>query len=162
ALEERVEAHTAPAHVELRPLGDAADIDRPVARSERLERRPVPADGLADETLDRERPAIERDARRGTRGENGKVARQVLARRDAAGRTCFRRRPAADEAACHEPLCHLAATLSVIAPRRPRLRSHRAPCPSAWIRRSRGGGGRAARAASRRAPSSPSGGSRPA
>ena len=81
-LEERVDADAAPAHVELRPFRHAADVDRPLASRECQEGVPRPADRLADQALDGERPAVERRPRGRPRGQHGKVPREVLAGRD--------------------------------------------------------------------------------
>ena len=73
-LEQGVDADAAPAHVELGPLRHAADVDRPVAAREGLELVPVQRDRLADEALDRERPAVERRARRRPGRQDREVA----------------------------------------------------------------------------------------
>ena len=97
-LEQRVDADAAPVHVELRPLRHAADVDRPLAAREREERLPRPADRLADEALDGERPAVQRRPRRRPGREHGEVRRQVLTGRGprcgvGLPRPCWPRRP---------------------------------------------------------------------
>ena len=81
-LEQGIDADAAPAHVELRPLRHAADVDRPLPARERQERLPGPADRLADEALDRERPAVERRAWCRSGRQHREVRRQVLTGRD--------------------------------------------------------------------------------
>ena len=78
ALEEGIHAHAAPAHVELGPLGHAADIHRPVASGERLELLPAPRDRLFEQPLDGERPLVERGSRGQAGGEDREVAGDVL------------------------------------------------------------------------------------
>src|SRR4029078_5574563 len=79
-LEQGVDAHAAPAHVELRPLRDAADVDGPLAGRQGVELVPRPRHRLADQALDVEGPLIEWRSRGRPGREDGEVGRQVLAR----------------------------------------------------------------------------------
>src|SRR6185503_2093538 len=106
-LEEGVEAHSAPLHVELRPLRDTADIDDPFAVRQCHELGPRPDYRVADEAFDRERPAIERGTGRRPRRQDREVSRLVLPGRDPIpSSTGTLLRPTTDEAACDEPLSH--------------------------------------------------------
>src|SRR5438876_11700049 len=94
-----------PAHVELRPLRHAADVDHVLLGGQLEELLPGPRDRLLDEALDRERPAIERDARRWSRGKNRVILDEVLAGRRPVARTASASTPP-DEAAGDETLGH--------------------------------------------------------
>src|SRR3954452_22120230 len=108
-LEQRVDAHAPPAHVELRPLRHAADVDRPLPVREREELVPRPADPLANESLDGERPVVLGRPRSRPRREHGKVGRQVLTGRRPRCGVCLLGAllaPTADEPSRHETLGH--------------------------------------------------------
>ena len=81
ALEQRVDGHAGPLRIELRPGGDAVDVDREILAGERLELVPAPAPGLVKLPPERERPFGQRHPRRGPGREHGKVRRDVLAGR---------------------------------------------------------------------------------
>ena len=83
ALEQRVEAHALPAHVEMGPFRDAADVDDPLSTREREELLPAPARPVRDQAVDLEGPLIEWRSRGRARRQHRKVGREVLAGRRA-------------------------------------------------------------------------------
>src|SRR5438270_4288714 len=104
-LEEHVRGDAAPARVELRPLGHAADVLHELLRRELSELVPGPLRRLLHQTLDAERPGAYVGARRRARGEDRKVLDEVLARRDAiCGCGCIL--PLADETSGDTALRH--------------------------------------------------------
>src|SRR5690348_7099195 len=78
ALEQRVDRHTGPDRVQLRPLRDAVDVDGDLLPRQRLQLVPAPAARLVDLTPERERPALQLHARSRPRGEDREVAGDVL------------------------------------------------------------------------------------
>ena len=85
-LEDVVQADPVPVRVELRPLGHAADVHRPVARRECGELLPAPSDRCLDQAGHGELPGVERHLGSRPGGEDRKALGQVLARRQPAGR----------------------------------------------------------------------------
>src|SRR5262249_36700674 len=83
-LEEGVEGDVLPAGIELGPLGDAVDVDGLLGGRQRVQRLPGPAAELAPRrVLERERPPVERDARRRPSREDRELVSDVLPGRDA-------------------------------------------------------------------------------
>ena len=111
-LEQGVDADAAPAHVEFRPLRDATDVDRPGAGRQGLELVPCPGHRLADEALDRERPAVAPCSRGRAGRQDGKVRREVLPGRDArgdVGRSYTCGAASTHEPPSHESVAHLSS-----------------------------------------------------
>ena len=80
ALQQRVDRHALPRRVELRPRGDAVDVDGRRLGLERLELLPRPGALRIDGAGDPERPLVERGLRRRSGAEHREAALEVLAR----------------------------------------------------------------------------------
>src|SRR6267142_3964526 len=81
AVEQRFERNASPRCVQLRPLGDAVDVDGDPLTRERNELLPGPGPRFVDLAADLEAPRFLRLMRRRPRREHGEVRRDVLARR---------------------------------------------------------------------------------
>src|SRR4051794_2970151 len=82
AFEERVDRHAGPRRVELRPLRDAVDVDREGLRGEGEQLLPRPRARRLDRAANAQAPVGGRVDRGRPGGEDGEVAREVLARRE--------------------------------------------------------------------------------
>jgi hypothetical protein len=104
-FEQCIEADAFPLHVEMSPLGDAGNVHHIILHGELQELLPGPGNLFFDETINRESPFVEERVWSGTRGKDGKIIGEILARRDAVfflPSTPFADEPARDKSF----LCH--------------------------------------------------------
>src|SRR5213080_5289966 len=81
-VQQRVDGNAFPLRVELGPLGYAVDVDGRRLVGEPFKLLPRPSDGPATRIAEREVPRCQRCVWSWTRGEDGKVPRLVLTRRE--------------------------------------------------------------------------------
>ena len=93
-LEQGVHRDPGPTGVELRPTGDAMDVDRHVLARQRLELRPGPPGALLDLALDAKVPAVQVGPRRGAGRQDREPLTHVVLARGQSG-IAIRARPAA-------------------------------------------------------------------